>query len=105
MAAPRLHWMRGRAEEGPGIARTLEWIGLDDAGKAIARVVRLRGPVWANWRQYRAVALDEEAKVVELRPTPPDGAGWLAYVGPRVVGRAAVPLAAVRTAEEALGAD
>src|SRR5579875_2393241 len=105
MSAPRLHWMRGRSEEGPGIARALEWIGLDDAGKAIARVVRLKGPIWANWRQYRAVALDDEAKDVELRATPPEGADWLACVGERVVGRAAVPLAAVRTVEEALNGD
>lgn len=104
MPAPRLHWMRGRAEDGSGVtARTLEWIGLDDAGEAIARVVRLRGPVWANWRQYRAVALDRDAKVIELRPSPPDGADWLAYIGARVVGRAALPLQAVRTAEAALG--
>ena len=89
-------------EQGPGLARTLEWVGLDDAGRAIARVVRLKGPVWADWRQYRAVALDDEAKVIELRPSPPDGAGWLAYVGARVVGRAALPLQAVRTAEAAL---
>ncbi len=103
MSSPRLHWMRGRSEQGPGFVRTLEWIGLDDAGRAIARVVRLKGPLRANWRQYRAVALDEEAKVVELRPPPPDGGGWLACVGARVVGRAALPLQAVRTAEAALG--
>lgn len=102
MPSPRLHWMRGRVDQGSGIARTLEWVGLDDAGQAIARVVRLKGPLWADWRQYRAVALDEDAKVVELRPPPPDGAGWLACVGPRVVGRAALPLQAVRTAEAAL---
>ena len=98
--------MRGRQEEGPGIHRTLEWIGRDDAGEAIARVVRILGPVWAGWRTYRAVALDDEAKVIELRPkTPPDGAGWLACVGGQVVGRGAVPLAAVRAAEAALGGD
>ena len=95
--------MRGRAETGPGDARALEWIGCDDAGKPIARVIRIRGPVHTGWRLYRAVALDEEARVVELRPTPPDGAGWLAYIGHRVVGRAALPLQAVRTAEAALG--
>jgi len=102
MATPRLHWMRGRTEQGQGVARTLEWVGLDDAGRAIARVVRLKGPLWADWRQYRAVALDDEAKVIELRPSLPDGAGWLACVGARVVGRAALPLQAVRTAEAAL---
>ncbi|MBV8097313.1 MAG: hypothetical protein JOY71_03385 [Acetobacteraceae bacterium] len=105
MDSPRLHWMRGRQEEGPGVPRTLEWIGCDDAGEAIARVVRIRGPVSTGWRQYWAVALDEEARVVELRPTPPEGAGWLAYIGGQVVGRAALPLQAVRTAEAALGAD
>jgi hypothetical protein len=52
------------------------------------------------------VALDDEAKVIELRPTsPPDGADWLACVGGQVVGRAAVPLQAVRAAEAALGGD
>ena len=35
MHAPRLHWMRGRQEEGPGVHRTLEWIGRNDAGEAI----------------------------------------------------------------------
>jgi hypothetical protein len=105
MSAPRLHWMRGRTEKGTGLARTLEWLGLDDAGETIARVVRIQGPLWANWRQYRAVALDDDAKVVQLRPTKPDGADWLACVGGQVVGRAAVPLQAVRAAEAALGGD
>ena len=36
---------------------------------------------------------------------PPDGADWLACVGGQVVGRAAVPLQAVRAAEAALGGD
>ena len=89
--------MRGRVDQGSGVARTLEWVGLDDAGEAIARVVRLKDP---DWRGLRAVARD--AKVIELRPTPPDGAGWLACIGARVVGRAALPLQAVRTAEAAL---
>ncbi len=106
MHAPRLHWMRGRQEEGTGVHRTLEWIGHNDAGEAIARVVRILGPVWSGWRAYRAVALDEDAKVIELRPGgPPDGAGWLACVGGQVVGRASVPLQAVRAAEAALGGD
>ena len=106
MRAPRLHWMRGRQEEGSGVHRTLEWIGHNDAGEAIARVVRILGPVWSGWRTYRAVALDDEAKVIELRPGgPPDGAGWLACVGGQVVGRASVPLQAVRAAEAALGGD
>ena len=57
-------------------------------------------------RSYRAVALDQDAKVIELRPTtPPDGAGWLACIGGQVVGRATVPLQAVRAAEAALGGD
>ena len=105
MRASRLHWMRGRQEEGPGVHRTLEWIGHNDAGEAIARVVRGLGPVWSGWRSYRAVALDREAQVIELRPARPDGADWLACVGGQVVGRAAVPLQAVRAAEAALGGD
>ena len=35
MRTPRLHWKRGRQEEGPGVHRTLEWIGRNDAGEAI----------------------------------------------------------------------
>lgn len=58
--------------------------------------------MWSGWRTYRAVALDDEAKVIELRPSRPDGADWLACVGGQVVGRAAVPLQAVRAAEAAL---
>jgi hypothetical protein len=47
--------------------------------------------------------MDETASVVELRPgCPPDGAGWLACVGPRVVGRAEQPLQAVRAVEATL---
>jgi hypothetical protein len=54
-------------------------------------------------RSFRAVALDETATVVELRPgCPPDGADWLACVGPRVVGRADQPLRAVRAVEATL---
>ncbi len=103
MQEPRLHWMRGQAIEEAGAARALEWIGLDDAGEPIARVVRILGPVSAGWRHYRAVALDTEARVVQLRPPPPEGAFWLACVGGRVVGRAALPLQAVRRVEAALG--
>ena len=100
---PRLRWMRGRREEGVGVPRSLEWIGCDDAGEAIARVVRVQGPLRTGWRRFAAVALDAEAKVVELRPAePPDGAVWLACVGGQVVGRGAVPLAAVRAVEAAL---
>jgi hypothetical protein len=103
---PRLRWMRGRREEGVGVPRTLEWIGCDDAGEAIARVVRIQAPAHAGWRRLAAVALDDESKVVELRPgEPPDGAGWLACVGGKVVGRGFVPLEAVRAVEAALGGD
>ena len=59
MAAPRLHWTRGRAERAAGEARALEWIGLDDAGKPIARVVRLFKFVW---RQYPANLAAREAR-------------------------------------------
>jgi hypothetical protein len=59
-----------------------------------------------GWRSFRAVAMDEAASVVELRPScPPDGAAWLACVGPRVVGRADQPLRAVRAVEDSLGDD
>ncbi len=64
----------GPACEG-GVPRTLEWIWLDDACEAIARVVRVQGPLCTGWRRFQAVALDADAKVVELRPAePPDGA-------------------------------
>src|ERR1700739_36829 len=100
---PRLRWTRGRREEGAGVPRTLEWIGLDDAGEAIARVVRVQGPLCTGWRRFQAGALGPDARVVELGPAePPDGAGWLACVGGQVVGRGAVPLAAVRAVEAAL---
>ena len=105
MSAPRLHWTRGRTDQGAGLARALEWVGLDDAGETIARVVRLTGPLWFNWRHYRAVALDKEGRVVELRHSPPEGADWLACVGGQVVGRAALPLQAVRTVEAALAGE
>jgi len=50
------------------------------------------------------VALDSDGRVIELRLGPPEvGADWLACIGGRVVGRAALPLQAVRTAEAALG--
>ena len=104
MPTPRLHWMPGRRDEEGGEARALEWIGCDDAGEAIARVIRLQGPLSAGWRLYRAVALDSEARGIQLRPPPPAGADWLACIGGKVVGRAPLPLQAVRTAEAALGA-
>src|SRR6185437_14505462 len=85
MSGSRLHWKRGRQEEGAGVSpRTLEWVGYNNAGEPIARVVRVQGPLSLGWRSFRAVALDDAASVVELRPScPPDGAGWLACVGPR----------------------
>jgi hypothetical protein len=99
----RLRWQRGR-EDTQGATRALEWIGCDDAGEAIARIVFAEGPMWTGWRLYRAVALDETARVVKLLPSPPpEGEAWLAVVGTQVVGRAALPLAAVRQAEAALG--
>lgn len=99
----RLRWQRGRTEDGSG-DRASEWIGCDDAGEAIARVVLLQGPMWTGWRLYRAVALDDDARVVKLLPSaPPEGESWLAVIGTQVVGRAALPLAAVRRAEAALG--
>jgi len=107
-AASRLHWTRGRVEahvDGVGGAgRTLEWVGYDAAGTPIARVIRLQGPVRTPSRAYLAVARDDEGRVIELRTAPPDGEDWLACIGGEVVGRAALPLKAVRTAEAALGA-
>ena len=104
MRTRRLHWLRGRVDEAAGQRRTLEWIAVDEAGEAIARVVRILGPVPEGWRSYRAVALDEDSRLIELRPPPPAGVDWLAYVGGQVVGRAALPLQAVRRVEAALGA-
>jgi hypothetical protein len=102
----RLRWVRGRREDGePGrdaSERALEWLGCDDAGEPIARVVRVKGPLWSCWRLYRAVALDDDARVVELRPSVPADGRWLVVVNDRVVGRAALPLQAVRRAEAAL---
>ena len=88
MSGARLHWKRGRQEEGAGVSpRTLEWVGYNNAGEPIARVVRVQGPLSLGMRSFRAVALDDTATVVELRPgCPPDGADWLACVGPQVVG-------------------
>ena len=101
MRAPRLHWSRGRAEIGPGdCARTLEWIGRDDAGEPIARVIRLPAPQGRGG--FTSGASDDAAQVVELRAAPPVGADWLACLGGRVVGRAPLPLQAVRTVEAAL---
>lgn len=102
MHASRLHWMRGRPGQGQEGTRAMEWIGCDEAGQAVARVVRIRGPLPATWEVRAARAAVPDAQVVALRPTPPHGVDWLAYVGGRVVGRAALPLQAVRTVEESL---
>jgi hypothetical protein len=104
MSGSRLQWKRGRQEEGVGVSpRTLEWIGYDSAGEAIARVIRVQGPYSTGWRSFHAVARDETASVIELRPDcPPGGAEWLACVGPRVVGRAELPMQAVRAVEATL---
>lgn len=102
----RLRWVRGRTEgDGPDDDpdRAREWVGCDDAGEAIARVVRVSGPLWTGWRLCHAVARDAEARVVELRPPVDQDRRWLVVVGGRVVGRAALPLQAVRNAEAALG--
>ena len=103
-AVPRLHWSRGRTDDAAAgnSGRAIEWIGTDESGAPVARVVRLRGPVRTGWRRLQAVALDPDSRVVELRPDPPRGADWLAVVGQQVVGRAALPLQAVRTVEAAL---
>ncbi len=101
----RLRWERGRKEliERAGASpRAEEWLGLDDAGNAVARVVHLPGPLRREGTLCRAVPLDEEAKLVRLLPPPPEGATWLALIDGRVVGRAAMPLEAVRSAEAAL---
>jgi hypothetical protein len=104
MSGSRLHWKRGRQEEGAGVPpRTLEWVGYNNAGEPIARVVRVQGPLSMGLRSFSAVALDATGTVVELRPgCPPDGADWLACVGPKVVGRADQPLRAVRAVEATL---
>jgi hypothetical protein len=57
----------------------------------IARVACILGPVRSGWSTHRAVALDDEAKVIELRPARPDVANWLACVGGKVAGRACRP--------------
>lgn len=101
----RLRWERGRSEAtapaGPS-PRAEEWLGLDDAGNAVARVVHVAGPIHRAGGLCRAVALDEEAKLVRLLPPAPEGTAWLALIDGRVVGRAAMPLEAVRSAEAAL---
>ncbi|MFH5925258.1 hypothetical protein ACHEVM_12005 [Roseomonas sp. SXEYE002] len=96
--------MRGRTEipgSGASWLRAREWVGYDDAGETIARVVRVHGPFITDWRLFHAVALDDEARVVELCPSLP-GDRWLVVVNDRVVDRAPLALTAVRRAEEAL---
>src|ERR1700728_4403947 len=104
MSGARLHWKRGRQEDSVGISpRTLEWVGYNNAGELIAPVVRVQGPLSLGWRSFRAVARDETGSGAAVAPgSPPDGAGWLARVGPRVVGRAGQPLQAVRAVEATL---
>jgi len=87
MQTPRLHWTRGRVSE----TGTQEWVGCNDAGEPIARVVRILG------------SAAPDPAVVRLRPVPPRGADWLICIGGQVVGRAALALQAVRGAEAALG--
>ncbi len=102
MTTAALRWRRGRVEEVAGAERAREWLAVDDRGETIARVVRVPGPLLEGWRVFRAVALDDDARLIELRPPPPDGAGWLATIGGQVVGRAPWPLQAVRRVEDAL---
>ena len=104
----RLRWTRGRSdtfphslEGGTTRRRVMEWLGHDDAGETVARVIRIRGPLLSNWRLLHAVALDEEARVVELRPSLPEDR-WLVLVKDVVVDRASLPVAAVRRAEAAI---
>ncbi len=105
MATASVRWRRGRVEQAAGGARALEWVAVDDAGEILGRVVRIPGPLLEGWRKYRAVALDEDARLIELRPSPPAGADWLATIGGQVVGRAALPLQAVRRVEAALASE
>lgn len=103
----RLRWTRGRDDQPgsgrrPGDDRALEWLGWDDAGRAIARVVRLQGPYLAGRRLTRATPLDDEARVIAMRPPVPADGRWLVVVRERVVGRATLPLQAVRRAEAVL---
>ncbi|HUZ62848.1 MAG TPA: hypothetical protein VMU82_03950 [Acetobacteraceae bacterium] len=65
--------------------------------------MRLTGPIRTGAGLCRAIPLDDEAKLIRLLPPTPNGAEWLALIGGRVVGRAAMPLQAVRSAEAALG--
>ncbi|MXP61798.1 hypothetical protein E0493_00350 [Roseomonas sp. M0104] len=101
----RLRWQRGRIgdpEPGAEASRALEWIGCDDAGDPIARVVRVQGPVWFRWRLRHAVALDAGGRVLQLRPAVP-ASRWLVVVRERVVGRTKLPMDGVRRAEALLG--
>lgn len=100
----RLRWVRGRDSITRTGGRAREWLGLDDAGTPIARVIHLDGPMATERGTYRAVALDPDAKLIRLLPRPPADGDWLAIIGSRVVGRAAAPLTAARHAEAALRA-
>ena len=99
----RLRWARGfgtiETKTGP---RASEWLGLDDNGNPVARVVHMDGPLHTAKGVFQAVPLDREHKLIRLLPFPPEGGDWLAVIGGRVVGRAAAPLAAARRAEAAL---
>jgi len=81
MQAAALRWRRGRVEKVAGADRARELLAVDDRGKTVARVVRVPGPLPEGWRMLRAVALDDDARLIELRPLAPDGVGWLATIG------------------------
>ena len=99
----RLRWARSRETMATGAGhQAREWLGCDDAGNPIARVVHLEGPITTGQGVVQAIPLDREEKLIRLLPRPQAGGDWLAVIGGRVVGRAGVPLEAVRWAEAAL---
>jgi hypothetical protein len=99
----RLRWARSRETTMTRVGRQArEWFGCDDAGNAVARVIHLEGPIITGHGLVRAIPLDREQKLIRLLPRPQAGGDWLAVIGGRVVGRAGVPLEAVRWAEAAL---
>jgi len=63
-------------QEGVGISRTRHGSHANDAGKAIARVVRVQEPLCRGWRRFHAVVLvPPAANVVGPQAAePPDGA-------------------------------